>query len=297
MDKLFLNDTESIISIGHWLDVNVNNENDTPVQNAIVSITDNRSAEVFNGSTDYNGHVSSIPVVEYDLDYTFTKKMRTPHNVYASRLGQSASEKITVDRNRIVNFTLDVSDKLARGNLITQMVEGHEVSVEYSGNGTVSIEPAAKPAKIPNAKDIGIFININAVGDVEDLYITIRYSDNELKGVNETNLRMYCYFEPGDFEPGYFEPGDFELLEPGNFTGGWVKIKNSGVDIYSNVVWAKVSHLTIFAPMAEEIAKPVSKGNVWLLYGIASITSFAIIFVAYIIIKRKKIFLESKTRK
>ncbi|MEW6070169.1 MAG: hypothetical protein AB1485_06080, partial [Candidatus Thermoplasmatota archaeon] len=299
LDKLRFDDDKSIISIGHWVDVSVKNKNNVPVQNTRVTITNKDSAEVFNGTSDYDGRISCIPVIEYNLDYTFTKKFYTPHNIHASKLGRSASEKITVDRNRLVNFTLDISDKLARGNLITKIVQGHEVSVEYLGNGTVIIEPATMPAKIPNAtKDIGIFVDIKAVGEVQDLYITIRYSDDDVKGVNEANLRMYCYFGHGDFAPGDFAPGDFEFLAPGNFTltGGWVRIRSSGVDTYNNIVWAQISHCTIFAPLGEEIAKHKGE-NPWLLYGGAGATSIAILWAIFFITFRKKLSKHSKSSK
>lgn len=286
LNKLFFNDTESIISIGHWVDVKVRNKNNVPVQNAEITIKNNDGTEVFNSSTDYNGHVSCIPVVEYDLDYTFNKTLYTPHTVYVSKLGQSASEKITIDLNRVINFTLTISDKLARGNLITAVVEGHEVTVEYSGNGTVTIEPGVMPADIPNAtKDIGIFININTVGEVEDLYITIRYSDEELEGVNEAYLRMYCYLDPGEYDPGEYDPGEYD---PGEY-GGWVMIKNSGVDIHSNIVWAKVSHTTIFAPMARETSKQTGSGTTatWLWYS-SIVAVLAIILLIFISVIMKK---------
>ncbi len=262
LNKLSFNDTESILSIGHWVDVNVRTPNDVPVQNAEITIRNKDGAEVFNGSTDYNGHVSCIPMVEYDLDdmHNYTHRINyTPHTLYASKLGKSDSKKISIDMNRIVNFTLDISDKLAHGNLITKVVEGHEISVEYSGNGTVTIEPAAIPAELPNAtNDIGIFFDLKTNGEVEDLYITVRYSDEELKGVNEADLRMYCYLDPGEYDPGEYDPGEYDPGEydPGEY-GGWVMIKNSGVDIHSNTVWARVSHTTIFSPMARE--KPASK--------------------------------------
>lgn len=281
LDKLFFNDTESIISIGHWLDVNVQNKNEVPVQNARVAIADKNALEVFNGTTDYEGRITCIPVVEYDLGYTFNKTVYTPHSIYASKLGKSASEKITVDRNRVINLTLAISDKLARGNLVTTIVKGHEVTVEYLGNGTVTIEPAKLVPELPNAtKDIGIFFDIKAEGEVEDLYITVKYSDEELGEVNEAQLRMYCYLDPGDFE----------LLDPGNFTGRWVRVKQSGVDPYNNIVWAKVSHLTIFAPLAEEIAKPGREGSAWLLYGAGGATALAIsIIIIFIFFRRRKL--------
>ena len=284
LNKLFFNDTESIISIGHWVGVNVRNKNDVPVQNAGITVTNSNGIEVFNGTSDYDGHVSCIPVVEYDLDYTFNKTAYTPHNVYASKLGKSDSEKITIDRNRVIDFVLDVSDKLARGNLITRVVEGHEVCVEYSGNGTVTIEPVKLVPEIPEAiKDIGIFFDLKTNGEVEDLYITVRYSDEEMNGVNEADLRMYCYLDPGEYDPGEYDPGEY---------GGWVMIKNSGVDVHSNVVWAKVDHATIFAPMARETSKQTGPGTTaaWLWYSsiVAVLAIILLIFISVMMKKKKK---------
>jgi len=291
LNKLFFNDTKSIISVGHWVDVNVRNKNRVPVQNAKIIVKNKDEVEVFNGSTDYNGHVSCIPVIEYDLDYTFNKTAYTPHNVYASKLGKSASEKITVDRHKMVNFTLDISDKLARGNLVTKIIEGHEVSVEYSGNGTVTIEPAKLVPEIPEpVNDISIFFDLKTEGEVEDLYITVKYNDEDLEGVNEANLRMYCYLSPGEFNPDEHSPGEFSPGEfsPGEFKGGWVMIKNSGVDVHSNTVWAKVNHTTVFAPMAKETSKQTDSGTtmVWLWY--TSIVAVLIMLLVIAPVMRKK---------
>lgn len=276
------------------MDVNVRNKNDVPVQNARVTITNKDGTEVFNSSTDYDGHVSCIPMVEYDLDYTFNKTIYTPHNVYASKLGKSDSEKITIDRNRVIDFVLDVSDKLSRGNLITAVVEGHEVSVEYLGNGTVTIEPAKIVPEIPEAiKDIGVFFDLKTNGEVEDLYITVRYSDEELEGVNEADLRMYCYFDPGEFDPGEFDPGEYDPGEydPGEFKGGWVMIKNSGVDVHSNIVWARVSHTTIFAPMSRETSKQTGPGTttIWLWYSSIVAVLIGLLIIIAVLMKKKKV--------
>jgi hypothetical protein len=173
------------------------------------------------------------------------------------------------------------------------VVEGHEVTAEYLGNGTVTIEPASMPAEPPNAtKDIGIFMEIIAVGDVEDLYITIRYSEDELEGVTEADLRMYCYLSPGEFSPGEFDPDEYSPGEfsPGEFKGGWVMIKNSGVDVHSNTVWAKVNHTTIFAPMAKETSKQTGPGTtmVWLWYSSIAAVLIMLLIIALVMMKKKR---------
>lgn len=277
LNKLFFNDTESIVSIGYWVEVNVCNNNSVPVQNAKVIIANNDSIEIFNGSTNYEGHICSMPVIALEMSYT-SKKNYTPHSIYVAKLGLSESEQIIVDRNMVVDFILGVSDKLARGNLTTANVDGHEITVEYSGSGSITITSVTNPPPVPkDKKDIGIFFNITATGIVEEIYITVHYDPGDyVPSAQGAVLKMY-----------YWDSG----------TQQWIPVSESGVDVHNQLVWARVSHLTIFAPMAEEIAKPVSKGNVWLLYGIASITSFAILFVAYIILKRKNILLQSKTGK
>ncbi|MDI6855391.1 MAG: hypothetical protein QMD21_01210 [Candidatus Thermoplasmatota archaeon] len=69
----------------------------------------------------------------------------------------------------------------------------------------------------------------------------------------------------------------------------WKKCNNTNVDTERNVVWANVTHLTIFAPMAEKIsAEPMAPA--WMLYtGIVAIIVLLAVSFAVIAKKRKKL--------
>lgn len=173
------------------------------------------------------------------------------------------------------------------------------ITIVYNCTEVVNIrnatpdEIAVPVSQIPAGKKyIHIFIDISTNGTLQEAFITIHYKDSDVVGIDETLLRMYCYlsnpgdFNPGDFEPGDFNPGDFG---PGEYSG-WVKIKDSGVWTNNNTVWAKVKHLTIFAPMAEKVAAGAAEGGInWLLYtGIGVIAVIIIIVVSLISVRRKR---------
>ncbi|MDI6708853.1 MAG: hypothetical protein QME47_07210, partial [Candidatus Thermoplasmatota archaeon] len=67
----------------------------------------------------------------------------------------------------------------------------------------------------------------------------------------------------------------------------WKLYNNTGVDTENNIVWANVTELTIFAPMAEEIeaVQPIN----WLLYiGIIAIVIILVVAVVVIAHLKKK---------
>jgi hypothetical protein len=65
-----------------------------------------------------------------------------------------------------------------------------------------------------------------------EAYIEITYSADDIpKGSHESTLRLYYWDEQ---------------------THAWQKINETGVDTERKVLWARVSHLTIFAPHVEK---------------------------------------------
>ncbi|MDI6856676.1 MAG: hypothetical protein QMD21_07850, partial [Candidatus Thermoplasmatota archaeon] len=107
-------------------------------------------------------------------------------------------------------------------------------------------------------------IEVTITGKLTYVNITIEYSDEDVKGLNEATLKMYYW------------------------TGTeWKLCNNTGVDTENNIVWANVTELTIFAPMAEKVvaAPPVN----WLLYmGIIVIIMVALVATGIGIKRRKK---------
>ena len=92
--------------------------------------------------------------------------------------------------------------------------------------------------KIPSGKkDIGVFVNVTKIGEVGYANITIRYNDSDIVGIEPATLIMYYWNEAS---------GKWESC---------AKIGTTGVDTINKIVWANVTHFTIFAPMAEKTAE------------------------------------------
>ncbi|MDI6708496.1 MAG: hypothetical protein QME47_05375 [Candidatus Thermoplasmatota archaeon] len=126
---------------------------------------------------------------------------------------------------------------------VTKHIEGRAVNVVGVGNGTVNITSAALPQPPPeNLRNITC-IEVTITGELEYINITIKYSDEDIIGLNEDTLKMYYWHE-----------------------NKWKLCNNTGVDTVNNIVWANVTHLTIFAPMAEKIAEVPPTPLNWLLY-------------------------------
>jgi hypothetical protein len=111
------------------------------------------------------------------------------------------------------------------------------VSIAYKGAGieNITVKSASSPGNIPaNLKDIGLFVDIT--GNITDAYITITYSDEDITGIDESKLKLYYWNET---------------------TSSWVLVPESGVRQENNTVWAKIDHLTIFAPLSEKLTEEV----------------------------------------
>jgi len=117
---------------------------------------------------------------------------------------------------------------------VTVIVNGREVNITGIGTGTINVTSVVLPPTIPeNIDSIGIFIEVNLTGALEYANITIKYNESDVAGIDESKLRMYYWDETEN---------------------KWKICDKTGVDTVNNVVWANVTHLTIFAPMAEKVS-------------------------------------------
>jgi hypothetical protein len=157
--------------------------------------------------------------------------------------------------------------------IINKTVNNKDIVVTYVGSGTVTVKsititPPAPPA---NVKHIGIFIEIDTTGTIHEANITIKYNDSDVVDIDESKLRMYYYDET---------------------EGTWKscnEIGTTGVDTENNIVWANVTHFTIFAPMAEKTAAGPAPGIGWLIYvGVIGAVMIIIIVSLTATVKRKK---------
>ncbi|MDI6856690.1 MAG: hypothetical protein QMD21_07920, partial [Candidatus Thermoplasmatota archaeon] len=69
----------------------------------------------------------------------------------------------------------------------------------------------------------------------------------------------------------------------------WKLCNNTGVDTENNIVWANVTELTIFAPMAEKLAEAPAPVNWFLYVGIAAIIVILAASLTVVVKRRKKL--------
>ncbi|UCH89500.1 MAG: hypothetical protein JSV49_02300 [Thermoplasmata archaeon] len=131
-----------------------------------------------------------------------------------------------------------------KGNSINiDFVGESTASIEYGGQGETSVEPIQErfldrysideDSFGDDFENIGQFILIMPVGDtdVKWVNITIQYDPDKLPSdFSEENFKIYYFDED---------------------TEKWVECEITGVDTENHLIYANVTHLTIFAPMAE----------------------------------------------
>ncbi|MEW6069752.1 MAG: C25 family cysteine peptidase [Candidatus Thermoplasmatota archaeon] len=152
---------------------------------------------------------------------------------------------------------------------VKRTIEDREVNVVGIGNGTVSIEPTSLPQIPPEKLHNITCIKVTITGTLTYVNITIRYTEEDVAGLNESTLIMYYW----DATEGKWKSCN--------------EIGSTGADVENNIVWANVTSLTIFAPMAEKVPEIMPAPVNRLLYiGIGAIVVILAVFVA--IAKRKK---------
>ncbi|MEW6070782.1 MAG: Ig-like domain-containing protein, partial [Candidatus Thermoplasmatota archaeon] len=155
---------------------------------------------------------------------------------------------------------------------ILEPTTGANVIAAYTGYGVPNISVAvAPPEPPPELSAIGIYINITVPETItlSWLYIEVPYNEALLpEGVKEGDLRLYYWNETS---------GKWESCS---------KIGITDVNTENNIVWANVTHLTIFAPMAEKIAVAPAPLTLLIYAGIAAVV--IIIAVSLIVIKRRR---------
>jgi len=223
----------------------------------------------------------------YQKDYNITDVMELMKSMICGP-GNSAFvtiPKLAVDGNySMITFTnvdnIDIGVAFTSVNVYAETgviptvtsggtVDNKDVAVTYVGSGKVTIKKATvtPPAPPANVKHIGIFVEVDTTGTIHDAFITIKYNDSDVSDVDESKLRMYYWNET---------------------ISEWVLIEDSGVWTNNNTVWARVTHFTIFAPMAEKTAAgPAPIG--WLIYiGVFSAVIIIVVISLAATVKRKK---------
>jgi len=139
----------------------------------------------------------------------------------------------------------------------SEQIAGRTVALSYQGIYVVNIESVAQPGAIPKGmRSLRLFIRVTSTGNVSNLIITIRYNVSDIPSdADKTTLKMYYWDET---------------------LSQWVLVEDSGVWLNNNTVWANVTHLTIFTPMAEKAAEEK--------LGLATLLSYVIILAIVIVL-------------
>lgn len=213
------------------------------------------------GSWQLAGTFDYMPYAIWFYEWNTTTVPNGLHTIYARAydgLNYSGIKAVNVYVNNPVII-----------QIIPEQTTGANITAGYTGSGLLNVSVVAPPALPPELVGIGIYINVTAptTMSVEWAYIEIPYDPNTLPaGVKEAELRMY-----------YWAGAE------------WKKCNNTGVDMVNNIVWANVTHLTIFAPMAEKVSEaPVPPTNLFLYIGIAVIVAIIVLACATIGIRRGK---------
>ncbi|MDP6155895.1 MAG: PKD domain-containing protein [Candidatus Thermoplasmatota archaeon] len=141
-------------------------------------------------------------------------------------------ETLDFHLNKLVMVRDNESEKIVHTDPTGKVV----VDVVIMGNGTPYFnemdenETQQRTGDSPTGfKDLGVFVEITFTGDLIWIRIEVPYDESALPAdVEESSLKLYYW---------------------NTATNAWEVIEGSTVDTDANIVWANVTHLTIFAPM------------------------------------------------
>lgn len=150
------------------------------------------------------------------------------------------------------------------------------VQIEVAGNGTLDFKKMTREEakEKVNAvgfengvQDLGIFLDIT-IDELDWILIEIPYDESDLpEGMEEESLKLYFWDEQ---------------------SGIWKEVENSQVNTEANIVWANVTHLTIFAPLSiKDEAQEEDKDEYSPLVGVIILIVLFLLFLLIISRKRK----------
>ena len=201
-------------------------------ENRIIKINED---VIFNGDFADPG-IEDTHTIEWDFgDGIQTTGNLTPTHKYTNSGDFEVTLTVTDDDGGIGIDTITVSvTKITEKKTLT-LENGAivEVIAELIGDGDITLVAATNP-NTSNYRSIGIFVHINITFDeLIWLNITIKYTDLP-DNIIANNLKIY-----------YWDTDNSK----------WVVAENTGVDTQNNLIWANVTHLTVFAPLADSEEK------------------------------------------
>jgi hypothetical protein len=126
-----------------------------------------------------------------------------------------------------------IGDNADEAVTLTDPATGSSVTIVYTGTGDLNITETEAPGPISvDLHGINVFVEVTVSDTIELQWalVAVPYNESELPpGVEESKLQLFWW------------------------TGtGWTRCENTWVDTEANIVYANVTHFTIFAPMVSK---------------------------------------------
>ncbi len=139
----------------------------------------------------------------------------------------------------IIESTVDISDTVKASVRISSTG-----SAEMATIGTFELYNAAAGNKLEEkgvneSKVLGT-VEVTVPDDAEWIYLEFSYSDKDVEGMALDDMAVYYYDD---------------------HKGDWVKCGETGVDKHKKIVWANVTHTTIFAAIGEAMGDDEGEGD------------------------------------
>jgi parallel beta-helix repeat protein len=193
----------------------------------------------------------------------------------------------------IIEKEFNLATEKADFNIKIGFIDDGNASMDFIPEENITKElPGGDETFGDDFEHIGVFVKIEIPEEIDWDWIYIE-----------------CEYDPALLPPG-FNPADLELFYFDDSTGTWIKCENTGVDTERHVVFANVTHLTIFAPMADTSSAEESPdgggdegdgGGVGLslitILGLVAVVFVVAIAAGVIIIRKRKVPMADRAEK
>lgn len=197
-------------------------------------IVDKGEIVKFNGTFTDPG-LNDTYTIQWDFgDGNTTEGSLTPTHIYAKGGIYNVTLTIVDDDDGIGKDSLIVKVRQITEKKILKIENSTVMIIAYIIGEDIKVNLTTNPD--PNeVGNIGIFVDVNLTSsELIWLNITISYKDKDLpENVKAENLKIYYWKD-----------------------NNWVLCENSSVDTTKKLVWANVTHLTIFAPRDDKAEPP-----------------------------------------
>lgn len=170
-----------------------------------------------------------------------------------------------------MNITNTVSCYVKASTTTQPTVQAVDIEAMPEALAAVSLIPEIGEAAEPK---VLATVDITSPGYYEWIYIEISYSDEDIKDLDLNTLAIYYYNESSDT---------------------WMRCERTGVDAERNVVWANVTHLTIFAAIGKALSKDSDSQEThrsplspWIISTIIVIIMIPPLLLYFAVIQKKK---------